>query len=783
MNVYDSSMRLEANRRSRLFYFSLTLGISVYTLPLDQKTFAVEEIVSIAYQGPLTGEEAVIGIDQLNGVKYAVNLFNEKYAGKVKVVIKNIDDQGSAAVASRVAEIAARDNSILGIVGAAYSGASIASFPYYKTANIPMISPSASRVSITDPQQGLVGFPIFHRLAFTDKGQGPSLYSIAISGVNNPKVFVIDDQSAYGVGLIDYMKRGTPTPTFVGSDSVSDRTTDWTPSISKVKTSGANVVIFAGYYPQTATLVRQLRDSGFAGVIASGDGSMSPGITGLAPLSVLDGVRLTSSTVPLGYISPSLEIDFKNKIGVASGTFALESLDAANIFLYCIATGVRTRSAMLTCVKNFKGTSLSGQTIAFDANGDRVNPKWYEFWISKNSVGTLPYLLMSNTWGSVLTLDAAWKTFPWYSITAPSPTPSATQTSVTTTCSGRNAVSTAGLFRLTNNTIQVDAQVNACSYEIVVVSDSGETFRTGIINSTSNSLTTVKEEFINATCLTGYSFYLNAWSERNGGGTLNKTAMNRMLSASCSASSSTTTKPSTPTFSAVTFSGNKININVNLGSSSNRPEKVYLVAPKLGFTSANPNQGTISGNSATWSLDLNSLLGGTAIPLEIVGEKDGVKSDSLIGTYQVPGSTKATSIPSAPTKYTSRIVGTSVLITVQVGTNAKNAPSEALLFSKSLGIAWPKTISGDIAGSKAIFEIPLKNSMAGKKYPLTIYLTNSIGESKPLNATLSIPAAPKKPTIPTALPQPKVPETVICVRANQTRTFTGTSCPTGWTKR
>jgi hypothetical protein len=265
--------------------------------------------------------------------------------------------------------------------------------------------------------------------------------------------------------------------------------------------------------------------------------------------------------------------------------------------------------------------------------------------------------------------------------------------------------------------------------------------------------------------------------------TASKTTATPMPSKTQTTSPQSSQKPSTPTFSAVTFSGNKININVNLGSSSNRPEKVYLVAPKLGFTSANPNQGTISGNSATWSLDLNSLLGGTAIPLEIVGEKDGVKSDSLIGTYQVPGSTKATSIPAAPTKYTSRIVGTSVLITVQVGTNAKSAPSEALLFSKSLGIAWPKTISGDIAGSKAIFEIPLKSSMAGKKYPLTIYLTNSIGESKPLNAILSIPAAPKKPTIPTALPQPQVPETVICVRANQTRTFTGDTCPTGWSKK
>jgi hypothetical protein len=233
----------------------------------------------------------------------------------------------------------------------------------------------------------------------------------------------------------------------------------------------------------------------------------------------------------------------------------------------------------------------------------------------------------------------------------------------------------------------------------------------------------------------------------------------------------------------VNFSGNKININVNIGSSSNRPDKVYLVAPKLGFTSANPNQGTINGNTASWSLDLNSLTGGTAIPLEIVGEKDGVKSEPLTGSYNVPTAAKVTSVPAAPTKFSSRIVGSSALITVQVGTNGKDAPSEAFLFSKSLGVSKSEAISGEIVGDKAIIEVPLKASMAGKKYPVTIYLTNSKGESKPLNSTLSIPAAPKKPSLPTAIPKPSAQETVICVRANQTRTFTGAACPTGWSKK
>jgi branched-chain amino acid transport system substrate-binding protein len=129
-------------------------------------------------------------------------------------------------------------------------------------------------------------------------------------------------------------------------------------------------VIFTGYYAQAASLYRQLRDSGYKGVLAGGDGVLSPGILSLASASILEGVRLTAGTVPLTEISASLEADFKKKIGVASGTYAAESIDAANIFLSCIGKGVSTRPNMLKCVKAYKGKSITGTTIAFDKNGD-----------------------------------------------------------------------------------------------------------------------------------------------------------------------------------------------------------------------------------------------------------------------------------------------------------------------------------------------------------------------------------------------------------------------------
>jgi branched-chain amino acid transport system substrate-binding protein len=345
--------------------FALAVGTAVAIAPTSN---AAAKVVTIAFQGPLTGEEAQVGIDELNGVKYAVKLFNAKNKGKYSVKIVEVDDQGSGTEAAKVAPGTASNKKIIGLVGPAYSGATINSLPFYKQTGLPIVSPSATRVSITNPADGLIGFPVFHRVVATDKVQGPALYKLAVKGVTAPKVFVIDDQSPYGVGLVDYMKLGGFA--FTGQDSVSDKTTDWTATISKVTSSGANVVIFTGYYAQAASLYRQLRDSGYKGVLAGGDGVLSPGILTLASASILEGVRMTAGTVPLTEIKASLEADFKKRMGVSSGTYAAESIDAANIFLSCIGKGVSTRANMLKCVKAYKGKSITGTTIAFDKNGD-----------------------------------------------------------------------------------------------------------------------------------------------------------------------------------------------------------------------------------------------------------------------------------------------------------------------------------------------------------------------------------------------------------------------------
>lgn len=331
---------------------------------------AAVKTYTIGYQGPLSGGEASTGIDEQNAVKYAIKLF-EAANKNIKVKLVSIDDQGDPAVAGTVAPGVASNKNVLGVVGPAYSGATIASLPYYKSVNMPVISPSATRVSLTDPTSPDFGGPIFHRVVGKDDLQGPALAKYATAGVKAAKVFVFDDQSAYAVPLRGFVEAGLKKvsgASVVGGDSVPNTTTDFSPTIAKIATSGANVVIYTGYYSQAAVFIKQLRDSGSKAVFAGGDGVFNQEFPKLAGAAA-EGSKVTG-VGGLGGISAKVEADFKKKMGVSSGVYSVESFDAANILLSGIKAGKTTRVKMLAYVKAYKGKSISGNTIKFDANGD-----------------------------------------------------------------------------------------------------------------------------------------------------------------------------------------------------------------------------------------------------------------------------------------------------------------------------------------------------------------------------------------------------------------------------
>jgi branched-chain amino acid transport system substrate-binding protein len=351
------------------------LSFGVVTTSADAAT----KSVSLVFQAPLTGSDALTGSDQYNGALTALQVYNDSNPS-VKVNIIKADDQGDPAVAGPVSQGIATNKNVVGLIGPAYSGASIASFPAYKAAHIPMVSMSATRVTLTDPKARDNGFPFFHRIVPPDSLQGTSLVKWATEGVTAPKVYVLDDLQSYSTGLVQYMapelKAEKLTP--VAYSHQPKGTTDYTSEVSKIKASGANVVIYAGYYPEAAALAKALKLANYTGVLASGDGTLNTGFVTGAGAAAAEGARLTAPDLPFTLVANAAQkAAYTKATGESidkadSHVYVVSTYDATNVFLTCIKGGATTRAAIQNCINNQSFSTLAGVNVKFGRYGDVV---------------------------------------------------------------------------------------------------------------------------------------------------------------------------------------------------------------------------------------------------------------------------------------------------------------------------------------------------------------------------------------------------------------------------
>jgi len=362
---------------------TLALG-AVATAPANAAT----KTVKLAYMGPLTGGAAYLGQDQIPGAIWAIDQYNRTNP-KVKVELVKADSQCDPTVAANVAPGVAADKKVIGVIGTACSGEARNSFPAYKAAGLTMVAPSASAVDLTNRKSKSNGFPIFHRVVANDAFQGPALARYAAEGVSSPKYYMIDDQSTYGQPLIK--ENATPTAkklgTIVGTESFPDDTKDFTSTVAKVKSSGANIVLFGGYDFTAGPLVKALRDGGYKGVFAGGDGIQTSGFVDLAGgKAIAEGVKMTAADVPFQTLLTKAELaDFTKVTGVkVPGLYSGTAWTAANVFIQCIKEGSVTRSSIQKCVNNGTFTDAGGNKFKFDRYGDPTTASAVGGYIVKN---------------------------------------------------------------------------------------------------------------------------------------------------------------------------------------------------------------------------------------------------------------------------------------------------------------------------------------------------------------------------------------------------------------
>lgn len=327
---------------------------------------AAAKTYKIGFQGPLSGDNKQLGINEINAFNLAIEQAN-KAGNSFKVVGVPSDDQGANNQAPAAAAKLIQDPSVLGVVGPSFSGPTTATGAKYAQASLALISPSATNETLTKS-----GFTTFHRIVPTDGVEG--LATADYLAKKFKTVFVVDDKSTYGAGVGDIVraelkKKGVK----VDSQGIAP-TSDYSAVAQTVKSSGDKAMYYAGYDAQAGLVAKALKAVNYTGFRITGNGGKSSVFTTTAGAGG-DGFYfacgcLDATTAPA---AAAFTKAYTAKFNTPPSTYSPEAFDATNALIAAIkaasTSGTATRQSVETAVNalNFQGITT---TIKFQTNGE-----------------------------------------------------------------------------------------------------------------------------------------------------------------------------------------------------------------------------------------------------------------------------------------------------------------------------------------------------------------------------------------------------------------------------
>ncbi len=325
--------------------------------------------LTIAYVGVQTGDNSPeLGINISNGVKLAIDQYNATNPSK-KVDFKIYDTKGDPAVAPGQVQKAIDDN-VTAVVGPVFSGESKATVPSLEEAEIPNISPSATASAL-----GKNNWKFWHRVISNDDAQGQVDGDFLTKTLAAKKIFVIDDNQEYSVGLADKVfatvSAAGVTPQ---RDKIDPKATDYSSTVNKVKSAKPDAIFFGGYYNGGDKLLKQLRDAGVTAKFLSDDGALDQKLVDGAGAKQAEGALLSCACQSINPSASNPAVakfiaDYKAKFSKEQGTYSAEGYDAATAFLNAFKAGKTSPKDVNDYLKtvNFQGVA---KPIKFEANGE-----------------------------------------------------------------------------------------------------------------------------------------------------------------------------------------------------------------------------------------------------------------------------------------------------------------------------------------------------------------------------------------------------------------------------
>ena len=237
--------------------------------------FAADPI-KVGYLAALTGDYAAYGITEVNMAKMVVGDVNAKggvLGRPLELVIYDTKTRNEDAV-NAVRRMIESDK-VVAIIGANSSGINIATAPIVDKGKTPQISTVGTNPLVTVDNKGKVR-PYSFRICFTDPYQGALAAELAMTTLKKDKAAVLYNVgSDYAQGLREFFTKNYTAlkGKIVADEGYRETDVDFRAQLTKVKSSGANVLFLPGMGKDMALIIKQAKELGLKDIIIiGGDG-------------------------------------------------------------------------------------------------------------------------------------------------------------------------------------------------------------------------------------------------------------------------------------------------------------------------------------------------------------------------------------------------------------------------------------------------------------------------------------------------------------------------------
>jgi ABC-type branched-subunit amino acid transport system substrate-binding protein len=342
--------------------------------------------VKIGFAGALSGAYAPLVQPMLNGAKLALkeyNAANPRIAAELVVV----DTQGRPEATPAAANKLVGDK-VVAVIGPPFSAEAESAGPILDRARIPSIATSATGRALSAR-----GLKYWHRLVPSDQTVATSTADFLIRAAKPKRVFVVDDELKFSQDVAtDVAKVLKDRKVAVTRGRISAGSSNLSGTVSRIRSSKADIVFYGGAYEPAARLVKQTHAAGLKARFTLSDAALAAAFIPAAGRGNADGTLITCSCFDASQGTAQASKDFRQRyrteFGSTPGYYTAEGYDAAMAFL----TALKAGKADGTEINRYLATvDLGGASrrVRFGPNGDPAEGTVYAYRVDKARIELL----------------------------------------------------------------------------------------------------------------------------------------------------------------------------------------------------------------------------------------------------------------------------------------------------------------------------------------------------------------------------------------------------------